>query len=356
MALIERLDKYHLCYLIVNDIADDRYAGLSHVAEHTLLIPSDIGLDFSGRGYTCANHVWLCFVSEKLETVVEVDRKIYSGEIFNQETVNRARCQVKEEILRLQEHIVQRKKLICFVTESRVNKFAMGEADQINRIQVSDIKSWFEERKQQGQIYRFIFKDAHEMIVSTPIQDCTMYTDKKLYDFVGCDGEDQILILTPLSKARKIQLYFRIPLIKSKESMIKKAVFEFCIQLKVQYALGIDVEIMDKFFDGDERFSVLNFPWDNMLSFTEIIQKIRQEIDGISSNEFYAYREKFKKYAAAVMKQEKSNAEIMNAIKNHILYAIPKIQLEDLHYIEQVKYDSFPREMITKIPLKVVIT
>lgn len=46
MALINQLDKYHLCYLVVNDIADDHFAGLSHVAEHTLLIPSDIGLDF----------------------------------------------------------------------------------------------------------------------------------------------------------------------------------------------------------------------------------------------------------------------------------------------------------------------
>lgn len=356
MSLMDRLDKYHLCYLIVNDIADDRYAGLSHVAEHTLLIPSDIGLDFSGRGYTCANHVWLCFVSEKLETVVEVDHKIYSGEIFTQETVNRAKCQVEEEILRLQEHIVQSKKLICFVTESRVKKFAMGEVDQINKIQAADIKSWFEERKQRGQIYRFIYKDAHEMIVSTPIQNCAMYTDKKLYDCVECDGEDQLLFLTPLSKARLVQLFFRIPMIDSKDSMIKKAVFEFCIQLKIQYAIGIDVEIVDKFFDGDERFSVLKFPWDDMLSFTEIIQKVRQEIDGISLNEFYAYREKFKNYAATVMKQEESNVEIMNAIKNHILYAIPNIQLEDLQYIEQVKYEMFPREMITKAPLKVVIT
>lgn len=208
MALINQLDKYHLCYLVVNDIADDHFAGLSHVAEHTLLIPSDIGLDFSGRGYTCANHVWLCFVSEKLETVVEVDRQIYSGKIFTQETVNRARCQVEEEIIRLQEHTAQSKKLIRFVTENRVEKFAMGEADQINKIQVADIRSWFEERKQRGQIYRFIFRDAHKMIVSTQVQNCGMYTDKKFYDCVTCDGEDQFLFLTPLNKARLIQLFF----------------------------------------------------------------------------------------------------------------------------------------------------
>lgn len=355
MALINQLDKYHLCYLVVNDIADDHFAGLSHVAEHTLLIPSDIGLDFSGRGYTCANHVWLCFVSEKLGTVVEVDRQIYSGEIFTQETVNRARCQVEEEIIRLQEHTAQSKKLIRFVTENRVEKFAMGEVDQINKIQVADIRSWFEERKQRGQIYRFIFRDAHKMIVSTPVQNCAMYTDKKFYDCVTCDGEDQFLFLTPLNKARLIQLFFRIPMIDSKESMIRKAVFEFCIQLKVQNAIGMDVEIVDKFFDGDERFSVLKFPWDDMPRLAEIIRKVRQEIDGISANEFYAYREKFKYYAAAVIVREKSNAEIMNAIKNDILYAIPNIQLEDLQYIEQVKYEMFPREMITKSSLKVVI-
>lgn len=50
-------NKFHLYYLIVNDIKGEKYNGLSHVAEHTLLFSSEQILQFWGKGYTFLNHV-----------------------------------------------------------------------------------------------------------------------------------------------------------------------------------------------------------------------------------------------------------------------------------------------------------
>lgn len=41
----------HLFYIIESRIAGDKYSGLSHVAEHALLIPTDIGKAFRAKAY-----------------------------------------------------------------------------------------------------------------------------------------------------------------------------------------------------------------------------------------------------------------------------------------------------------------
>lgn len=248
MALINQVGKYHLCYLLLNDIKDDQFNGLSHVAEHTLLLQSNIEIAFLGRGYTCVNHVWLYFASEKLEALLEIDRKIMNGEMITDENVNKAKRQVEEEIYRLQEHTAQCVNLIRFITEGRIEKFSIGEVAQINQIHSDNIRSWFDERKKQHQIYRFIFKDAHKMIASTTIYKKCMRTDKIFCDYISIDDVDRLLILNPLRKIATIQLFLRIPMLDSKEAVISKTVFEFCIQRKLHEAIGIDIEISDIFF------------------------------------------------------------------------------------------------------------
>lgn len=52
------LPRSHLFYIIENRITNDKYSGLSHVAEHALLeVPTDSGKSFRAKGYTCINHV-----------------------------------------------------------------------------------------------------------------------------------------------------------------------------------------------------------------------------------------------------------------------------------------------------------
>ena len=355
MALINQLDKYHLCYLILNDISDDCLNGLSHVAEHTLLLHSNIEIGFLGCGYTSASHVWLYFASDKLEALLEIDRKLMNGEIITDENVSKAKRQVVKEIYRLQEYTAQCVNLIRFITEDRIEKFAIGEVEQINKIHPDDIRNWFNERKSQHQIYRFIFKDAHKMIASTKIHKNCMRTDKFFCDCITIDDVDRLLILTPMREVASIQLFFRIPPLDSKEAVISKTVFEFCIQRKLHEAIGIDIEISDVFFDINERFSVIKFQWNDISMINEILRKIRLGVNGIDLREYHAYKEEFKQITATMVKQKKTNSEMMNDIKNYVVYSLPSIQPEDIDYIDQIKFEQFPRELITKTPLKIVI-
>ena len=88
------LSDSHLFYIIENRIANDKYGGLSHVAEHALLIPTDIGKSFKAKGYTCINHVFLSFSSPELTILQEIDSLIMSGRIITEENVRIAKEQV----------------------------------------------------------------------------------------------------------------------------------------------------------------------------------------------------------------------------------------------------------------------
>ena len=92
---------FHLYYLIVNDIREEKYNGLSHVAEHTLLFPSEEVLQFWGKGRTYLNHVCLYYTCDSLEVLKEVDRQIINGEIITNINVDCAKQQVIEEIKNL---------------------------------------------------------------------------------------------------------------------------------------------------------------------------------------------------------------------------------------------------------------
>lgn len=153
--------RYHLCYLIVNDSREDKYDGLSHVAEHTLLIPADISLSFIAQGYTCVNHVYLYFGSERLEDLQEIDRRVMGGEVITEENIRCAKSQVIEEIRRMRDQTAKFESLISFVTEKRVQKSAIGDPLAVACIQIRDIANWFDSKRQRGQIYRFLYKDAH---------------------------------------------------------------------------------------------------------------------------------------------------------------------------------------------------
>lgn len=164
MALINRTDQYHSYYLLINNITDDKYYGLSHVAEHTLLVPTDIGLKFTAQGYTCMNHVCLCFCCEDSDTLLELNRKKMTGEIFTIGNIETAKAQVICEIQKLERVTSQNNRVLQFTTENRINQCAIGGITQVENIQRNDVINWFEERKRRLQIYNFVFRDAHEML------------------------------------------------------------------------------------------------------------------------------------------------------------------------------------------------
>ena len=54
------------------------------------------------------------------------------------------------------------------------------------------------------------------------------------------------------------------------------------------------------------------------------------------------------------MNQNETNFELLNKVKNCIVYSTPQINLEDINSINLAEFGSFPKEWITSMPLKVV--
>lgn len=351
---MNRTNWYHLYYLFINDIREDRYEGLSHVAEHTLLIPTDIGVQFIGKGYTCTSHVCLYFGSDTLEALQEVDKKLMCGDIITESNVNCAKEQVTEEIIRLRDKTTKYEKLVSFVTENRVEKAVIGNPVEIANIQTGDIVRWLAEKQHCGQIYRFLFRDAHNMILSSPIPQSSIFPKSDGMMLVRQPFDDSFLYTVSPQDIKTVQVFFQIPSLYSKVDVIKKGLYEFCIQRAVQYRLGIEIHISDNYFDVDERFVSIEFLWNGKSSIKDIISRIRTAISNITSEEFHLYAKEFIDYASSVITQNESNFEVLNKVKNSIVYSTPQINLEDINSINLAEFDSFPKEWITSMPLKVV--
>lgn len=356
MALINRSNRYHLYYLFVNDIRKDQYEGLSHVAEHTLLFPTDSDIQLAGRGYTCMSHVCLYFGSEELEVLQEVDRKIMCRDFISDDNVTCAKEQVIQEILQLHNKTARYEQLVSFVTENRVQKSVIGNPVDVENIQTDDIVRWFEEKKKRGQLFRFLFRDAHNMIFSTPIPEISTFQRPHKTIRRNLPVDDSFLWTVSPRDAKTVQIYFEIPSLFSQIDTIKKALYEFCIQRKVQDSLGIDICILDSFFDVGERFILIEFSWNDETRVKDIIRMIRTEISGISMEEFQLYKKEFINHCSRIMSRNESNFEIMNAIKNSIIYSMPQIYPQDIkNCINLVELGIFPKEWITSMPLKIVV-
>lgn len=355
MILKNDTDRYHLCYLFVHDISKDKYDGLSHVGEHTLLLPTDVGIGLIASGYTCLNHVYLYFGSKALEDLQIVDKKIMSGEIFTDENVSFAKSQVLNEILRLRDKTTKYKKIVSFITEGRVENAAIGNPVDVARIQTNDIVRWFENSKSGGRFYRFLYKDAHDMIMSSPILEFSM-RERKNINIIEHAGSDSFLYTVSTDNARSLQVYYRIAPFSTKTDVVKQALYEFCVQRKIQESLKIEVTIAERYFDIGECYLLLEFSWDNHINVRDTISIIRTEIKNISANEYKSYLKEFMDNISIVLRQKESNSDVMNSIKNKILYSKPQITLEDVTCIESSELDVCLKERIISMPLKVVIS
>ena len=79
-------------------------------------------------------------------------------------------------------------------------------------------------------------------------------------------------------------------------------------------------------------------------------------INSIDENEVKRYFSEFKTHLMKIMDRAEYNSEVMNSIKNMILYSMPQVTLEDVKEFEYAQLDEFPKERITSAPLKIVIT
>lgn len=356
MALVNQTNKYHLYYLLVNDIREDWFEGLSHVAEHTLLIPTDIGMSFIARGYTCMSHVCLYFQSDSLEMLQEIDERIMRGDIITDKNVRCAKNQVTKEIINLHKKTAEFERIVGFVTENRVRKSVIGNPEEIESIQLEDIARWFWEKQRNDKLFRFIFKDANNMIFSTAIPNLCEFPKTECEFYGNPVNEDSFLYIEQPFGHQIIQAYLKIPSLFTKKDVIKKAFYEFCARRKVQDKLEIELIISDVFFSVDERYILAEFTGNSEIEVMDIIRMIRKEISSISVEEIQLYGIEFMDQSYRILSRRESNYEVMNAVKNSIIYSIPQISFEDLRDVNISEYLKLPYKWIEYIPLKVVVS
>lgn len=353
--IMNRKDRFHLYYLIEGDIREEKFCGLSHVAEHTLLIQRDPASQLCGKGYTYFNHVCLLFSCSTLDSLQRIDEVISGGRNITSENVRFAKCQVIQEIQKLQWNVRRSQQVISFLTDNRICRLPMGKIEDIESINEEEIKEWLCTKRNNGQIYRFIFKNAHEMLYSTPIPSFDIGQRIVDQNDMFQLGQDEFLRLEANGQPATINLYFRIPAIYSKDILVAKALFEYGIQQELKKHLGNEVNIFDLYFGERERFSVLSTPLNDIYSLENTLNGVRLAIDKISFRGVDLYKDKFMPLITNILAEEKSNFDVINATKNWILYKTPIIQKEDIGYIKSLDFKYLTAKPIARMPLKIII-
>lgn len=353
--LMNRTDRFHLYYLILNNVREEEFQGLAHVAEHTMLFPGEKILRFSGKGYTYLNHVCLYYTCDSLDVLTEVDRQIWSGKAITNSNVCCAKQQVIEEINCMAKQTQKNLQIVDFITDGRINQLSMGIVEQVKKIQTNDILKWFCEKKQNGHIYRYLFQDAHNMILSTPLSTTLSFSSEstKQKEVAAITGDCRFH--TNLSARSSVKVYLKIPVIYRKEDQLQKAFFEYCIQRKIEEDLNIDTLITDEYFEYNERYSALYFQISTPEKVVEILGRIRHAIANISLTEFTKYKTEFELLKSVLIKSEETNFDIINKKKNWILYRIPQIETKDWEMIKFISYELFPGTWIADAPLRIVM-
>lgn len=353
--LINKTDIFHLYYLFVNDIRQEKFSGLSHVIEHMCLNHSDAPPQLTGKGYTYFNHICLLFSCTSVDVLRKIDERILSGDVITLENLAHAKIQVMHEIQESGHTSELSENVISFVTDGELCKFPIGTLDDVERITVSDVKEWLANKKRSGEVYKLFFKNITNSLPYSPLTDSSIADsnpyESKLFNL----SHDEFLHLTPSVKSKTICVYLRVPPIYSKSAIIKKALFEYCIQRKLNECLGFNVSIQDCYFGDKERYSVLGIPLQDSSTVDTLLMSIRQSVKQICIGDFELYRDEFKNMLSKILKEEKSNYDKINAFKNSILYNAPQVELDDIKYVNSVDYSQFPIMLIATAPLKVVI-
>lgn len=352
--MIGQRDEFHLVYLFINDIKEEKISGLAHVAEHAMLFPLYKTARFARMGYTCNTHVCLHFCSNSLEVLQELDKRIICGCSITDDNIECAKSQVAHEIISLFADTEKKKELVKFVTDSRVCKFAMGDIAEITKINTSDVQKWFAEKLCHNNICRFLFRRTDRKMLSEPIYS-EIGWKKGVNEDSYSEGDKYYCYGKNEGSASFIDMYFKVPVLNQKLDFIKKALFEYCVKNRIFDTLKINLRISDKFFDYDERYLLISMPWYESNNVEKVIYDIREIVSKITWSEFEGYKQDFEEVLRLFYAKGESSYDYVNARKNSILYDLPMINEQDLQLIEQIDFSSFPTERIVKQTLRVVI-
>lgn len=351
---INQTDCFHLYYLISNGIKKgEKWSGLAHVAEHTCLIPSCTTKEYIGLGYTGIDHACIYFVSDSLSELQRIDEDFMYGAYITEENVEIAKHQVEYEINNLFRETQEKERLIGFITNNRIKKFAMGEIYQIVQITVDDVKEWFKQNIRRGDIHKFLFRNVED--IKFPDYIYPTYQCSKIELKNDKRAEDRIYYMNKNAESDKAEIYFSIPVFYDKSCFVKKALFEYCIQRKIFEILEEEIDISEKYYDYNERFDVISFQIEDINKLEDRVKQFRKVICNITEKEFQNYKKEFQGFITRVMEIDELNQDRINEIKNLILYDKPIIKVDDLKMIDNIKYSMFPIKCIARTTLKIVI-
>jgi hypothetical protein len=315
----------------------EKLRGTAHVAEHVCLMPyyniAKSNLKYA-RGYTCIDHVCLYFATIKKEGnwISDISESICKGKLINDQNVEEAKAQVIRECKNMENLTFQREKIVKFVTENRINNFAMGKVEDISRITCNDIDIWLNDIKKEDKLYKVNFCDKTEIIQE--IKNITLrskaHKDIKTSNYTS--HEDMNLYLTKIEDKRyTINLYLKIKNILSIEELVAKTFVLCYIQYLCKKYFHINTFVKEKYFTYSERYAVITLVDINIDESKNIANKLRICLERKNTdNELSNYKKIFYEYMRKISSQNENNEDWINKLYNYVLYDIPIFNLKSI--------------------------
>lgn len=292
------------------------------------------------NGYTCLDHACLYYtaIKEEEKWINYINNLINSGEIINNQNVERAKAQVIYECRSMERLTFERERVVRFVTENRINHFAMGKVEEISQITCNDIKIWLNNIKKENKFYQIRFNGKKE--IKEQIQHIKL--KRKLYRQVkkskNTFNEDKVFYITDIkNKKCIINLYLKLHRILSIEELVIKTFILCYIQYLCRKYLYIDTYVKEEYFTYSERYAVITLINVDVDDSSYIADKLRTCVESKSTpKELFYYKKLFYKYMKKVSLQNENNEDWVNKFYNYILYDIPIFDLKNVFELEDV--------------------
>ena len=319
----------HWYCFIRNFVAEtDNYAGLSHVSEHTCLIPYyekySTLLNSHANGYTCLDHVSLYYASTSNKWLQNIRGIVTNGTIIKNSSVEVAKHQVIHECNNLKEITTIREKIVSFVTENRIKQFAMGNIEEIELIKTVDVFRWLKNAKKCGNFYEFMFYDVMELEVKIG-EYIANFEEKREKVYCKNKNEKDDYIFAQLNSVfTGADIYIRLPIFFKKEQYILLAFTEYCLKRLSEKYMNIEVDVIEKFFTYAERYIVIKTNFLDKQDTVSYIDKLRDISSSSIVHDFIKLiRVDFIKFVEMAFLQEKKSYDCINEFQNYILYDKP---------------------------------
>lgn len=313
------------------------------------------------HGYTCLDHACLYYtaIKEDKKWINYIDDLIETGEIINNQNVERAKAQVIDECNNMKKITIEREKIVRFVTENRISYFAMGNIDEIKQITCKDIEIWLNNLKMKNEFYKIRFNQKRE--IQEQVQDIILKDKllKKITISEYASDEDMFLHINEIKDNKcTVDLYFKINNILSVEESIRKTFVLCYLQYLCKKYFYTDTYVNEKYFTYSERYAVITLIDVNVDNSNNIADKLRRCLEKKNTvKELLYYKKLFYQDIKKLCLQDESNDDWINKFYNYILYNIPILDSKNVLELADIIDEKIfvYLDYIIHQPIKIVI-